>query len=889
MESTRRFASGMASGIRFSSPTRRQFHSAASSVTRVSAPVLRVLSAFAARFVSREFLYAICVVAIISSKLVHIYAHLTALAFSSISHWGLTFFTQDSIFLIIIRLLLDTDIYPWRWLRIVLTTLASLIVMAVLLLSAINNSFFVVAGSEPHWRNAGLASNASSWKLAVTGLFTCLIVLAIDLGISWVTQDIFYYLAGLVVDLLKWPFVFVYNLIPYRIRRRADAVNVGYAHIPQQDVEGGAELMGKEDDDVDTIGTSTGSGGSSVVSDNRRKSKWTTALYILVGFTLFLQILLYIVRPNEGSYAYMSWTLPLIPFADFAHSSPILATLTPVYDNSIGWNWDNRTALVEPIRWEWLPKEPLAGFEDWYDQEQTHYRASQDPLKISNLKNDLLPELRDRLANITIKNVVLIKLESTRKDAFPVKKDGLFYQLAVDSFENGTLPKTAQKKISTLTPTANFLTGDYEDGFEHKEKKRRGGLNANNCHTTASYTLKSLTGTLCGLSPLVADFNAEVSHHIYQPCLTHIFDAMNLGLANSSKDADKNDFTTHKWKSSFMMSVTNGFDKQDQLMVQLGFPENNTVSKEYLKSDDAKFGPVDEEDINYYGMPEYVIEDYIRDAFKTAKENNERVFLTHLTSTTHHPFGLPEGVDHVPITSEDTTKLDNVSKYLNAIGFVDGWLQKILDVLDEEGVADETLVIFVGDHGLSVPENDGITPYYNANIGNFHVPLVFSHPQLPAIDIDDAVVSYQILPTILDMLLETGSLSPSQTGIAKDMIDNYEGQSMLRELINYNEKTHQPNWQFTVMNPGRATVAVRDSLEPHWRLTVPIIENTEWRFTDLDTEPHEEKHLVAFEFAEFLSKIEQERSPEAAQWAEQAAFVARWWVEENSLRWHYTP
>ncbi|KAM0260739.1 hypothetical protein ACHAQJ_002655 [Trichoderma viride] len=887
MEATRRLASGMASRVRISSPRRRQFYTTTSTVTLVTAPALRVLSAFAARFANRRFLFAIGVIAVTSAKLVHIYAHITALAFRSMAQWGITFFTQDTAFLILIRLLLDTDIYPWRWLRIILTTVASLLVSLVLALAAINDSFFVVAGSEPHWRNAGLASNASSWKLAVTGLFTCLIVLAVIMVISWLTQDIFYYLAGLALDLLKWPFAFVYSKLPSRFR---PAVNARYAHIPQQDIEG-AELMGKEDDELDSSTSSSagGSSGSSVNSDMRQTSKWTIALYLLVGLALLLQVVLYIARPDEGSYAYMSWTLPLIPFADFAHSSPILAALTPVFDTSIGWNWDNRTALAEPIRWEWLPKDPLPGFQDWYEQEEKHYRASQDPLKISNLQNDLLPELRERLANITIKNVVLIKLESTRKDAFPVKKDGLFYQLAVDSFENGTLPKSAEEKISTLTPTANFLTGDYDDGFKHKEKKRRGGLNANNCHTTATYTLKSLTGTLCGLSPLVADFNAEVSHHIYQPCLPHILDAMNLELGNSSKDADKNDFTSHKWKSSFMMSVTNTFDKQDQLMVQLGFPENNTVTKEYLKSDDAKFGPVDVEDINYYGMPEEVIEDYVRDAFKSAKENNERVFLTHLTSTTHHPFGLPENLTHVPITSEETGKLDNVSKYLNAIGFVDRWLQKILDILDEQGVADETLVIFVGDHGLSVPENDGITPYYNSNIGNFHVPLVISHPQLPAIDIDDAVVSYQILPTILDLLMETGSLSGSATGIAKDMIDNYEGQSLIRPLINFNDKTGQPNWQFSVMNPGRATVAIRDARQPHWRLTVPIIENTEWRFTDLDTEPHEEKHLVAFDFANFLHKIEDERSAEAAHWAEEAAFVARWWVEENSMRWHYDP
>lgn len=819
----------------------------------------------------------------ISAKLVHIYAHITAIAFHSMAQWGLTFYTQDTAFLILIRLLLDTDMYPWKWLRMILTTLASLLVLFVLALAAINNSFFIVAGSEPHWRNAGLASDAASWKLAVTGLFTCLLVLAVIFVISWLAQDIFYFLAGLGLNLLKWPFAFLYSKLPARFRPAVHTTK--YAHIPQQDIEIGSELMGKEDDEVD----SSTSSGSSISSGMRSTSKLTIGLYIFVGVILLLQVVLYIARPDEGSYAYMSWTLALIPFADFAHSSPILATLTPVYDTSIGWNWDNQTALAEPIRWEWLPKDPLPGFQDWYENGERHYRASQDPLKISNLNNDLLPELREKLANINIKNVVLLKLESTRKDAFPVKKDGLFYKLAAQSFKNGTLPKAAQKKISTLTPTANFLTGDYNDGFEHKEKKRRGGLNANNCHTSATYTLKSLTGTLCGLSPLVADFNAEVSHHIYQPCLPHILDAMNLDLGNSSKRADKNDFTTQKWKSSFMMSVTNTFDKQDQLMVQLGFPKNNTITKEYLKSDDAKFGTVDVEDINYYGMPEDVIEDYVRDAFKSAKENNERVFLTHLTSTTHHPFGLPENTTHVPITSEESGKLENVSKYLNAIGFVDRWLQKILDILDEQGVADETLVIFVGDHGLSVPENDGITPYYNTNIGNFHVPLVFSHPQLPVIDINDAVISSQILPTILDLLLETGSLSKSSTGIAKDMIQNYEGQSLIRPLVNFNEKTGQANWQFSVMNPGRATVAVRDARQPHWRLTVPIIENTEWRFTDLETEPHEGKHLVAFDFGAFLQKIESERSAEAAHWAEQAAFVARWWVEENSLRWHYDP
>lgn len=86
-----------------------------------------------------------------------------------------------------------------------------------------------------------------------------------------------------------------------------------------------------------------------------------------------------------------------------------------------------------------------------------------------------------------------------------------------------------------------------------------------------------------------------------------------------------------------------------------------------------------------------------------------------------------------------------------------------------------------------------------------------SHPKLPYISIDDPVSSIQILATILDLLIETKSLSLLEARAAHDMFRNYESQSLLRPLQKFSKTTGQGGWQFTVMNPGGLTIVVRDA------------------------------------------------------------------------------
>ncbi|KAJ6436612.1 sulfatase domain protein [Purpureocillium lavendulum] len=415
----------------------------------------------------------------------------------------------------------------------------------------------------------------------------------------------------------------------------------------------------------------------------------------------------------------LSWTVLLAPVVDIAQSSPRLAKFTFGIDEGIGL-WDNITALAEPIYLPWLPKdEPLPGFEDWYETGSKHYNAAADPLKISNLDDELLPALRDRLPNMTIRHVMIITLESARKDVFPIKRGGIIWEQLTRSFENKSFPVEIERRLATLTPTANFLTGDYEDGFGHTEFRRRGGLNANNALTTSSYTLKSLTGTLCGISPLVADFNVEHEHRPYQPCLPHVLKALNR-LSRGSRTNHQADYTTMDWRSLHMQSATASFDNQESLMAVLGYNESEIVTKEYLQSDSAKFGKVTLPDVNYFSIPEAAIKDYITDALAAAKQRKERICLSHLTSTTHHGFGIPAEEQYVNLAG--STSLDDLSHYVNAVGYVDRWLRTILDTLEAEGASDETLLILVGDHGIPLAEG-GVATYGNANIASFHIPL----------------------------------------------------------------------------------------------------------------------------------------------------------------------
>lgn len=214
------------------------------------------------------------------------------------------------------------------------------------------------------------------------------------------------------------------------------------------------------------------------------------------------------------------------------------------------------------------------------------------------------------------------------------------------------------------TSTAKHLMEDLNDGFGHKTSAPRSGLIANNAFTTRTYTLKSIVGTHCGISLLAANFNVDTDHHIYQPCLPQIFEALNQ-LDHSGDETSGEPLKPFKWKTTFMQSVTTRYDKQARLMPKIGFTD--PLGWWELKDEAAKLDPVNLTGVNY-GMPEVAIEAYLRDVSASAEKNNERVFLSHLTSSTHHDFGIPTDDEYVSLAGD--TDHEDLSHYLNAVGYL---------------------------------------------------------------------------------------------------------------------------------------------------------------------------------------------------------------------------
>ena len=88
------------------------------------------------------------------------------------------------------------------------------------------------------------------------------------------------------------------------------------------------------------------------------------------------------------------------------------------------------------------------------------------------------------------------------------------------------------------------------------------------------------------------------------------------------------------------------------------------------------------------------IRDYLKDMVNKAVSDKKRLFLSHFTSTTHHPWGTPSDFKRQNFFAKEHTEMND---YLNAVRFVDVWLGELMAMFEDAGIANETLTVFVGD------------------------------------------------------------------------------------------------------------------------------------------------------------------------------------------------
>ncbi len=206
-------------------------------------------------------------------------------------------------------------------------------------------------------------------------------------------------------------------------------------------------------------------------------------------------------------------------------------------------------------------------------------------------------------------------------------------------------------------------------------------------------------------------------------------------------------------------------------------------------------------------------------AWLQSRGNDDRPFFAwvHLFDA-HQPYAAPE-----PFRSRYAAQ-----PYDGEIAFVDAQIGRLIEGLASLGCSENTLVVFVGDHGEGLGDHGEDTHRQLIYESTIRVPLILHCPgvvQAGAVVDRTVAATVDVLPTILDL-----------TGL--DIPQNIDGQSLVSNAPDSNRVVYMETLS-TQLNDGWAPLfGVRD-IEGKY-IDAPTAE-----FYDLTTDPNEQTNLLA--------------------------------------------
>ncbi|KAF7559031.1 hypothetical protein G7046_g5124 [Stylonectria norvegica] len=893
-----------------------------------------------------SFPFAVFFVAVLTTKLLHLYIHAHAIP---VGLWFLylpTFFLPDLAFLCAARLLLRRE----RGLLSLVGYLAGCLLSVITLGAASSQlGFYSETGGELEWEDAGtFTHDAEGIKVLLSGGLSVVISGTVLMIVAWFSKNVLYKVAGEFFSRVGSHLGSVFLLVARRFGLKKPAPRDLETSVSSPSATDRAFTDGSaSQDDLQEARSLVREKNN--VSDGLaarfpfRFPAWlaTTVILTFLGLTT-------IFRP-QTPYTHMSTTLPIPLFGIFKAKPDYCAEQSRLKRNK----WP-LPELTDRSRWEapkggfkgwapgtdnefvtqyrdktptWLPDPAPTGFtrydpmrfrntflakvssptnnksgvaeEECPDAvvEADFYNPVDDPLRISNLDTDILESLKKEfdMGNVKIKHVALILMESMREELFPIQQGSDYHRFILESHEEADRDEI-NSRISRMTPNSEKITGKsgnfnsskgtvYERDIPQWNDTTRpgfGGINIVGGLTPSTASTKSVAASHCGVWPMPVDMFEESETQSYQPCIPQVLELFNQLKENGSSS----DYLEHPWYPAFFQAVTDTYDRQHIFGEKMGL--KYVVAKTRLENDTRDNPDIeDNEQINYFGFSEPALLPYLTDYITNATANNQRMFLSHFTSTTHHPWKTPKSFEDTQYlrTQGMGKSHEDFDHYLNTIHFHDTWLGQLMQLFEDLNISNETLVVFVGDHGQAFKEDHSKTgTYENGHISNFRVPISFRHPNLPRIQYEVNATSLSILPTILDLLINTGSLNNRDTEAASDLIHDYEGQSLIRPYKTMHNGRRA--WNFGVVNSGGGMLTVTSADAP-WRLVLPLDQEVEYIFTDLSKDPLELKPLTGWSVKPLVASVTREYGEDAAEWVAEADAVARWWALERKRLWHY--
>lgn len=448
-----------------------------------------------------------------------------------------------------------------------------------------------------------------------------------------------------------------------------------------------------------------------------------------------------------------------------------------------------------------------------------HYTKGPVPVQVNWNKNDLDSiEQFLRAPNVTIskpsstlekpiKHIFLIIMESIRADVLPFNLE--FIKALRTSLHTNVVGEE-------LTPFFNSLWNESVRAT---------------ATTVATYTLKSLIGTLCGIYPLNVDFLQEVNakHKFYEICLPELVRQTLCTSKNSSC-----------FRSAFFTSARDDFDRQRELIKRMKFDD---VFSGFNVT--GRFGPTP--DVGMFGPSDSTILPLLWDWIdNTLKTNNETKLMTSLLLTgTHEPFPMPRNEPNYRRYVGD----ERANKYLNTIRLTDTILKTIVNGFKSRKLFNETLFVIISDHGYAFRDwgHKALAVWGVPYECTFRVPLVLYNPYLKPKQLNSQYTNMDILPTIMDVLLSsqkivdglTNQLLSVEEEQLNAVLSRYEGTSLFR-LQNEQERQR---YTFHISNPGNSHVIVKQ----YPLKLVYDVNYDEVRLFHLGYDPQEAIDLISFD------------------------------------------
>ena len=147
-----------------------------------------------------------------------------------------------------------------------------------------------------------------------------------------------------------------------------------------------------------------------------------------------------------------------------------------------------------------------------------------------------------------------------------------------------------------------------------------------------------------------------------------------------------------------------------------------------------------------------------------------------------------------------------VHGYYACISYVDAQVGKLLDKLDELGLDDNTIVVFLSDHGYHLGDHNQWGKHTQLENG-VHVPLVIYEPGMKAHECDATVDLMDLYPTLTNMVFQR---NPEHT-TGKSLVPLLEGQQVIPGLAvsEYRSSGHA-SYSFRD-NKNRLTLWMKDA------------------------------------------------------------------------------